>query len=241
MSSPSQGNSRDISNAFALGKELCEITSRPLHSRRQHIRTRLRRPEPTHKSSGHTNDGLHQGRQDGRLHGGAPAQDPPRRKPLRAQDSRHLRRQAVRPQPEHVHGERLSRDPAGADWRPEPHGGRQLGPGAVRDQRDRPRDEGAHRDTRDAEEAAHGHRRMHRVGESNHLVHSGRLPASGRQGVRAHLREGGASVPARQSQRGVSGCQGGLHPHENHQPGAGTAVSQEDGSSSRYVGLKSLA
>lgn len=212
------------SNAPAFAKELREITSRSLHSRREHLRTRLRRPEPTHKSSGHTDDGLHQGGQDGRLHGGAAAQDPPRREPLRAQDGRHLRRQALRPEPVHVHREWLPRDPAGAHWRPEPHGRRQLGPGAVRDQRDRTRDKGPHRHARDAEEAAHGHRRVHGVGEGHHPVHAGRLPARGRQGVGAHLREGGAAVPARQPQRGLGGCQGGVYPHEDHKPGAGTAV-----------------
>lgn len=49
----------------SLGQELRKITPRSLHSCRQHLRTRLRRPQSTHQSPRHTNNGLHQGRQDG--------------------------------------------------------------------------------------------------------------------------------------------------------------------------------
>ncbi|KAI1030394.1 hypothetical protein LB505_004679 [Fusarium chuoi] len=86
----------------------------------------LRRPKSADTSTGNPNNGMHQSGQNGGLYGRAPEEDAAGRIAVRAQDSCHLRRQTLRPQPSDVHRERLSGGPSGVDWRPQPHGRRQL-------------------------------------------------------------------------------------------------------------------
>lgn len=45
--------------ANTIMQELREVASRPMHPRRQHICTRLRRPESSHSSFSDTNNGVH--------------------------------------------------------------------------------------------------------------------------------------------------------------------------------------
>ena len=45
-------------------QELCQITPRPLHPRRQHFRPRFRRSEPSHSSTCHKNNGMYTSGQD---------------------------------------------------------------------------------------------------------------------------------------------------------------------------------
>lgn len=126
-------------------QELCQITPRSLHSCCQYLRTRLGRPEPFDTSASYPNHGLHPRRQNGGLHGGASAKDLAGRVAICPEDGCHMRRQAVRSEPHHVHRERILRDAARADWRSEPHGRGQLGTSPFRNQRDRARDKGTRR------------------------------------------------------------------------------------------------